>query len=156
MTAPDLKERLRDGLDGVTPGPWDVMTCNTVRAIDGDVAIPIFDARTPWNKHRRTSTALKQEWHNARHVANCDPDNIRVLLAELESLEARIARLSDCLERAAVAAYSKPHYLGPDGMTPGADGLLPPGSPYDRGRYDARKAVEALATSALATDGGGR
>ncbi|RWO57167.1 hypothetical protein [Mesorhizobium sp.] len=83
----DLIAELWAGLDGVTPGPWDVMTCNTVRAIDGDMAIPIFDARMPWKKHRHTTTAVKQEWHNARHVARCSPDNIRILLDRIATLE---------------------------------------------------------------------
>jgi hypothetical protein len=55
-------------------------------------------------------------------------------------------RLVEALANAAVAAYAEPHYLGPEGMERGTDGLLQPGSPYDRGRYDARKAIEALAT----------
>jgi hypothetical protein len=52
------------------------------------------------------------------------------------------------LKEAMNAAYSSPHYLGSEGMTPDADGLLQPGSPYDRGRYDARKAIAALALAA--------
>lgn len=83
---PDVERiaaELRAALAGVTPGPWDVMTCNTVRAIDGDVAIPLFDARTPWKKHRHTSTVVKQEWHNCRYVVAAQPDNIRALLDEL-------------------------------------------------------------------------
>lgn len=56
----------------------------------------------------------------------------------------REALREDVLKEAMNAAYSSPHYLGPDGVTPDADGLLQPGSPYDRGRYDARKAIAAL------------
>lgn len=73
----------------------------------------------------------------------------RATAAERKLEEARKA-----LERAATAAYGEPHYLGPEGMERGADGLLPPGSPYDRGRYDARKAVEKIArTLSGASDG---
>lgn len=60
----------------------------------------------------------------------------------------RIATLEAALAAVAVAAYSEPYYLGRNGMEPGPDGLLQPGSPYDRGRYDARKAIEALAARA--------
>lgn len=56
---------------------------------------------------------------------------------------------ADCVYRAMLAAYAEPHYLGPEGMERGEDGVLPPGSPYDRGRYDARKAVEKIAARAL-------
>lgn len=103
----DLIERLRAALEDVTPGPWDVMTCNTVRAIDGDVAIPLFDARTPWKKHRHTSTVVKQEWHNCRYVVAAQPDNIRLLLAHIERLESRIEAMRAALDDAeAVAAYA--------------------------------------------------
>lgn len=72
----------------------------------------------------------------------------RAEAAEATLAEMRV-ELDRVLKEAAVAAYSEPFYLGPEGMNPGPDGLLPPGSPYDRGRYDARKAVEVLAARAL-------
>ena len=84
-------ERLAEmlaGLEGVTPGPWDE-AAGLVRAIDGDVAIPIFETREPWKKHRRTSTVVKQEWHNRHHVARCDPDTMRSILTELQSLRSQ-------------------------------------------------------------------
>lgn len=80
------------GLEGVTPGPWDE-AAGLVRAIDGDAAIPIFETREPWKKHRRISTVVKQEWHNRHHVARCDPDTIRSLLMEVQSLRAENERL---------------------------------------------------------------
>ena len=84
-------ERLAEmlsGLDGVTPGPWDE-AAGLVRAIDGDVAIPIFETREPWKKHRRISTVVKQEWHNRHHIARCDPDTMRSLLKELQSFRSQ-------------------------------------------------------------------
>lgn len=70
------------GLEGVTPGPWDT-GAGLVRSIDGDEAIPIFEGRDPWKKHRRTSTVVRQAWHNLHHIARCDPDTIRALLLEV-------------------------------------------------------------------------
>lgn len=70
------------GLEGATPGPWDT-SAGLVRAIDGDVAIPIFESRDPWKKHRRAVTVLRQAWHNRQHVARCDPDTMRSILIEL-------------------------------------------------------------------------
>jgi glutathione S-transferase len=64
---------------------------------------------------------------------------------ERNDLRRNLEEARKALEHAAVAAYDEPAYLSPDGMERGADGLLPPGSPYDRGRYDARKAVENIA-----------
>lgn len=51
--------------------------------------------------------------------------------------------------RAAIlnAAYSDPRYLGGGSPQRDDEGLLPPGSPYDQGRYDARKAVGKVLAS---------
>lgn len=49
------------------------------------------------------------------------------------------------LEEAARAAYSCPHYVI-GGLDTDADGVLLPGSPYDRGRYDAYRAIRSLKT----------
>lgn len=81
-------ERLAEmvaGLEGVTPGPWDTVA-GLVRSIDDDVAIPIFEGRDPWKKHRRISTVQRQAWHNLDHIARCDPDTMRSILTELLSL----------------------------------------------------------------------
>lgn len=64
--------------------------------------------------------------------------------AEVAAREAAAAEAMR--ERAAVAAYSMPSYasFGPDGIAMAPDGLPEPGSPYDRGAYDARRRIAAL------------
>ena len=54
------------------------------------------------------------------------------------------------LEEAAVAAYESPAYVTfKNGeVAEDSDGRLMPGSPYDRGRYDAAAAIRALKGSA--------
>jgi len=64
---------------------------------------------------------------------------------ERNDLRRNLEEARKALEHAAVAAYDEPAYLSPDGMERSADGLLPSDNPYDRGRYDARKAVENIA-----------
>jgi hypothetical protein len=60
---------------------------------------------------------------------------------------AEIERLSrsrnDVISECAIAAYSCPAYvLGR--LETDEDGVLMPGSPYDRGRYDAYRAIRAM------------
>jgi hypothetical protein len=93
----------------------------------------------------------------------CSPDNIRALLDALAASQEENRRLKETnrkLHRRVQIAEamhqsvmsmsetwgrpSKAHDEWARGWN--ADGLLQPGSPYDRGRYDARKAIEALAT----------
>lgn len=52
------------------------------------------------------------------------------------------------LEEAAKVAYSDPHYVS-NPRDVDEHGLLLPGSPYDRGRYDASRAIRALSASPL-------
>lgn len=87
LTAEEL-QAIIDGCEGVTPGPWDV-TAGLVRSIDGDVAIPIFESRDPWKKHRRISTVMRQAWHNRHHVSRCDPDTIKAMATELQCLRSQ-------------------------------------------------------------------
>jgi hypothetical protein len=90
-------------MEGVTPGPWDTLDNGTVRAIDGDEGIPIFDPRTPWKKHRRAATAFKQEWHNPRYVAKLDPDTVKSMISRLRAAEAGNASLRTSNSRVVTA-----------------------------------------------------
>lgn len=84
-------EKLRGLLARATAGPFDHMEgMGIVRALRGDVAIPLFETRTPWgDQHHgaptvrlgkevvfransegaRTSEALSREWNNAALVS---------------------------------------------------------------------------------------
>jgi hypothetical protein len=86
-------------------------------------------------------------------VEKSPPSIQREAASTIRALLDELSRLRKALADAAVAAYDEPHYLGPEGMERGADGLLPPGSPYDRGRYDARKAVEKIARALSEREG---
>lgn len=49
----------------------------------------------------------------------------------------------EAIEEAARVAYNNPHYVM-NALETDADGWLMPGSPYDRGRYDAAKEILKL------------
>lgn len=51
-------------------------------------------------------------------------------------------------ERCKAAAYSDPDYVGGGFPQRDDEGLLYPGSTYERGRYDARKAINSIAGGA--------
>ncbi len=70
---------------------------------------------------------------------------LTVLLARSEFLDGEPYRLQDALKeertRCAKIAYDMPHYVarppGKNFMDLDENGMIPPGSPYDQGRYDA-------------------
>ncbi|RWE46805.1 MAG: hypothetical protein EOS79_11485 [Mesorhizobium sp.] len=154
---PDIEKieaELRAGLEGVTPGPWHAVQMATNKPdIDRPFVVGpsevVVGTDGICEPARFNDRLFPEDAANMRHIARCDPDTIRLLLDELSRLRGAEKRYREALERASVAAYSEPHYLGSEGFERGADGLLPPGSPYDRGRYDARKAVEAVARRVL-------
>lgn len=73
-----------------------------------------------------------------------DARGAQAIIAEA-ILADRAARPIDVetVERCARAAYSDPHYMVGN-FDVDADGIPLPGSPYDRGRYDAAKAIRSL------------
>jgi hypothetical protein len=68
---------------------------------------------------------------------SCHPSTFEAL----EAVAPLIARAA--YERAAQVAYNFPHYAA-FGDDPDENWLMRPGSPYDRGRYDAARAIRAL------------
>lgn len=85
---------IRAGLEGVTPGPWDAMASGLVRALDGDLAMPLFEPRPPFRPRARMSKVMRQEHANSHHVSRLDPDTVRAILDALD--EARKERDDAC------------------------------------------------------------
>jgi hypothetical protein len=100
-----LRADMRAGLQHVTPGPWDVITSLVIRAIDGDAAIPLFESREPWKKHRKTATVSRQQWHNAHHIARCSPDNIAAILDAIETLATALRPFHEASKDRAETGY---------------------------------------------------
>lgn len=101
----DLVERLRNAMDGVTPGPWehdggDIFTvsqecCNLPRVLcDTD---PTTGESIPYGEECCGSPNIEQgliantSQTNAAYIALCSPDNIGALLDENAAQAARIA-----------------------------------------------------------------
>lgn len=105
---PELFDEIEAGCEGVTPGPW-----RLIESFDEDDAAVTCDARIGMCGIAEIRNALvdpdnaydKEQRNNAHHIANCDPDTIRALIATARSvaaLEARIAALEEALRDIAV------------------------------------------------------
>ena len=93
MTTPlsdaDL-ERLREGCEGVTPGPWErhgnsLMVNGAVDTWSGPVLGTIYQAEETIqaDAEGRTWQCWGDQSRNAAHIANCDPQTIASLVTEL-------------------------------------------------------------------------
>jgi hypothetical protein len=83
-TLSDLIAELRAGLDGVTPGPW---ACFYKSKYDE------WHVSVPAHGHTAMKTPLFIDGcptgeKDASHIARCSPDNIRILLDHIASLQA--------------------------------------------------------------------
>lgn len=99
-----LVARLREGLDGVTPGPWNRCGGATPKytAIHapghGYVVFGMADA-TEDREHKSHGPVIKapgmvEQHKNAAHIALCSPDNIRALLDHIAAQEAALSTLA--------------------------------------------------------------
>lgn len=83
-----LIERLKKGLDGVTPGPWEAVMWSD----------PQWAVKIPNTFQFVVLTSQGNDEPNAEHIALCSPDNIRLLLGHIASLQSRLARAEAALE----------------------------------------------------------
>lgn len=87
----ELKKALRDGLTDATPGPWEspdidgYISVQRAGRVLADVRFLRFDVPL--------SVGAAEVCANARHIARCSPDNIRLLLDHIEELEKALADL---------------------------------------------------------------
>lgn len=96
--ATDLQARLREAMEGVTPGPWTWgMKYVSRHPDDGTMA---YDQLFMTTNGECAEEGSRWE-RNAAYIALCSPDNIGSLLDRLDALSARI---QDMRERAAFAA----------------------------------------------------
>ena len=98
MTNPagEIAEKLRAGLEGVTPGPWAVQKWRKEYA--GSVLKIDFVYVKGTDPNDTTFVSFEESAHdddfecNAAHIANCDPDSIRILLDALKAALAEAKR----------------------------------------------------------------
>jgi hypothetical protein len=108
-----------DGLDGVTPGPWDVMRQN-LRAGDrsGHWSVPLQVGKKPngGNTFAEVYMGGPAATHNsaaevsalAEHIARCDPDTMRAIISELLALRSSVKTVGDA---AFEAVLNCPHVI---------------------------------------------
>jgi len=91
-----LAREMREGLEGVTAGEW----------CEGDRWI-FVESRSGIASHAPEnilSDKTPEAQQNVRHIVNCQPDNIRLLLDALEAQAARIEELERALKPFALEA----------------------------------------------------
>lgn len=91
---------------------------------------------------------------NIHRVIEQTGQDIFEMADKLEAAEEANKRLrAETIEECAKVAYNFPHYVNGDFSQRDEEGLMLPGSPYDRGRYDARKAIRSLADALTGKQG---
>lgn len=112
MTPTDEQLReIRERLEKATPGPWDMFCGSKVRAIKGDLAVPIFESLAPigWHKrknltHKVLCKAYSDEWANANFIAHA-PTDISTLLGAIDERDAEIERLKNANDMFAAEVF---------------------------------------------------
>lgn len=109
----DIEQRLREAMDGVTPGPWehdggDIFTvsqecCNLPRVLcDAD---PATGEPIPYGEECCGSPNIEQcliantSQSNAAYIALCSPDNIGALLDTIAALRKQVSDAVGALEK---------------------------------------------------------
>jgi hypothetical protein len=89
----DIEQRLREAMDGVTPGPW---------KLHGTLSI---DCEIGARKNPAIATCVPNfvqdgsVYANAAYIALCSPDNIGALLDTIASLRSKLEEAEGALER---------------------------------------------------------
>jgi len=110
MTAKHLLDQIVRGLDGVTPGPYDVWVEPTPTVYE---AIAEFEAQArasePFagavyllnagGKCPATTGCGPSSAANAAHFARCSPEAMREIAAYVRDLEERLAKAAEALEK---------------------------------------------------------
>ena len=106
-----------------TPGPWDTVSTNRVRAIKGDLAVPIFESLAPidWIKkknitHKVLCAAYAAEVENANYIAAANPSVMLAIVAEHNALAARVTELEAALRPFAAIGDILFSYLPGEGV----------------------------------------
>lgn len=99
--AAELIAKMAAGLKGTTPGPWHHYHAPLREGMTTIDEIQCRERRNPivqWGGFDNSFRSKAKHKRNAAHIARCSPDNIRLLLDHIETLEARVATLSAALE----------------------------------------------------------
>lgn len=86
----DIEQRLREAMDGVTPGPWDIRE-NT----------GLDEMWCDWHDVGPKSLTGGEADADSRYIALCSPDNIGALLDTIASLRSKLEEAEGALLSAA-------------------------------------------------------
>lgn len=105
MTTPieALEARLRDAMEGVTPGPWKMQLIPSRASAarynvvgPSEIVLPHDGICEP---DRLNDRSFAEDEANMRFIALCSPDNIAALLDALASQDATIRQMREALEK---------------------------------------------------------
>jgi len=82
-----LSDELERLAKDATPGPYDTMPGSLVRAIRGDVAIPILEARAPWGEIIKAPTVRGAEGKVLFRAGSRGAEASMVIHAEHRNIE---------------------------------------------------------------------
>lgn len=161
-------EAIQARADAATPAPWDTLGGTRVRAIKGDLAVPIFQSETPIDWHKKKNVthsvlcrAYADEVNNATFIAHARTD-IPALIAEIERLRATPKPLDGEAERLCselrdeaqrVREIIADHWqIDPDVLDRAADAIERARSTQKEATEDARLRMNRRAAARIASE----
>lgn len=108
----DIEQRLREAMDGVTPGPWGwVIHDHSMASLgvlpDPGLGDPLVMCVSPCGSCQERANPKEWEWGrchtpsetDAAYIALCSPDNIGTLLDTIASLRSKLEEAEGALEK---------------------------------------------------------
>ena len=105
----DIEQRLREAMDGVTPGPWAVEQSMSRKYLDAVLfqyqsgmkgTVALIGKETA----QVGASELDEQNANSAYIALCSPDNIGALLDTIASLRSKLEEAERALEPFALVA----------------------------------------------------
>lgn len=97
MDLSQLREQLRKGIEGATPGPWSAghladpqHTCNCAHVFGNDDRMGAVATIHVHKDHDDDNPPVEEATANLKHIAACSPGNISALLDALDRAEANL------------------------------------------------------------------
>jgi hypothetical protein len=124
---------IRDGCEGVTPGPWHIHPVDdtTIITLERTVVATTCDSAAT-EREDSYNVEYERMGRDALHIARCDPDTIRALATEVLEGRATIARLTRDQDAAIVALGEWARKAGALENRVAADAMIKYGLAYDQ------------------------
>lgn len=99
----DIEQRLREAMDGVTPGPWEPVSLSGYGSPFSIRMAYSSDNPNAPSTHYGVQSVRRRE--DAAYIALCSPDNIGALLDTIASLRSKLEEAEGARDRLMRAAY---------------------------------------------------